>query len=123
MSLADPIDLTATVLILERMVGSNVSIEVQVMPDEDVGVLRTSGVLGSHRVGEHHPASGEASTYHAFLLNPDDETGLSFDSLCLDRKQFLAAFRGIDDRVVTILLGAEVDGQRVPTVKLTVAAR
>ena len=51
MNTADPIDLTAAVLILERMVGSKVSIELQVMPDEDIGVLRTSGVLGPHRPG------------------------------------------------------------------------
>ena len=60
-------------------------------------------------------------TPHGFLLDPDDETGLSFDGLNLNGNQFLAAYRGNEDRIVTILLGVRTDGQQVPTVKLTVA--
>src|SRR5205809_459901 len=82
-NMADPIDLVATVLILERMVGSRVSIGVQVLLDENVGVFRTSGVLGSYRVGILTVAFGDESGFHAFLLNSDDE-GLSFDSLSLN---------------------------------------
>jgi hypothetical protein len=122
MSVADPIDLTETVLILERMVGSRVSIEVEVLPDEDVGVLRTSGVLGPHRIGTLTTASGDESGHHAFLLDPDEETGLSFDGFNLNGSQFIAAYRGYEDRIVTILLGITTnDERRVPTVKLTVA--
>jgi hypothetical protein len=51
MSLADPIDLTETVLSLERMVGESVSVRIEVLPNEDLEVLRVSGILGPHRTG------------------------------------------------------------------------
>jgi hypothetical protein len=51
-----------------------------------------------------------------------DDDGLSLDSLQLSAGRFLEAYRGSDDRVVTILFGLRADdGAVAPTAKLTVA--
>lgn len=118
----DPIDLTATVVVLEQMVGKKVSIEIHVLPNESVEILRVSGVLGPHRTGVSQDAAGEQATHHTFMLDPDEE-GLSFDGLSLTGTEFVGAWRAPGDRIVTMLLGGgagERQDQQTATVKLTV---
>jgi hypothetical protein len=115
------LDLSETVEILERMVGSTVRIQVQALPDQRVAIFSTRAVLGPHRVGTDRDASGNESGFHSFELNPNEDGIPSIDGINLHARLFVGAFAGNNDEIVTIRLGVRTGEQLRPTVKLIVS--
>jgi hypothetical protein len=129
-SLADPIDYATTTGILERMAGSLVHVEAMALPDERelVGFLDVYGVLGALRVGSAQTAEGEEWAYASFPLEGGPtpfptgaEMPWSGTTFHLSAREFIQAWRGMDDQVVTIVLGRVINGEVVATIKLTVS--
>jgi hypothetical protein len=129
-SLADPIDYATTTAILERMVGSLVHVEAMALPDEHelVGFLNVYGVLGPLQVGSAQAADGDEWAFASFPLEGGPApfpTGAgmpwSGTTFHLSAREFISAWRGMDDEVVTIVLGRVINGQVVATIKLTVS--